>query len=40
MKYMDMVLKETMRLHPAIQIIGRNVDRDLELGMTIRTNKF
>ncbi|XP_055325679.1 cytochrome P450 4d2-like [Sitodiplosis mosellana] len=37
LKYMDMVIKESLRIFPAIQMIGRNIDHDLILddGRTI-----
>lgn len=32
LKYMDMVIKESMRLIPPILMTGRHVDEDLKLG--------
>lgn len=32
LKYMDIVIKESLRFYPPVIMIGRKVDQDLELG--------
>lgn len=32
MKYMDMVIKETLRMYPPVPAIGRYIDQDIDLG--------
>lgn len=32
LKYMEMVVKESMRLYPAVEMIGREINHDLKLG--------
>lgn len=32
LKFMEMVIKESMRLYPAVQMIARKIDHDLKLG--------
>lgn len=40
LKYMDMVINETLRFYPAAALIARYIDRDLELSIKFYIYSF
>lgn len=40
MKYLDCVIKETLRMWPSIPFVGRNITDDIMIGKSIFRNSF